>query len=81
MSRYSPEQKEQILEEIENLFGPRPPLEIRETILEFQQVYLIHQSEALPVDFEQMSENFYLLSEFLKRLDKIIKGDPTDDPG
>jgi hypothetical protein len=80
MGDYTKKQKEQILQQVENLFDSRSPLEIRDAILEFQQVYMINQCDCLPFDIERISENFYMLSEFLKTMEKIIKGDPTYTP-
>ena len=73
MPYFSPKQRKLILQETESLFDSRTPSEIRDMLLELHQKYLIHECGDLPTDFGRMSENFYLLSECLKRMNNILK--------
>jgi len=43
--------------------------EYREALLEIFHAYVIHEHEALPVDFTSIAQRIHLLSEFLKALD------------
>ncbi len=46
------------------------PTEYREALLEIYHTYIIRQHDALPLDFPNIAQRIYLLSEFFKELDQ-----------
>ena len=47
-----------------------PPAPLRDNILEIYQRFLIKEHEFLPVDFQKLSSNLYILLDFLTLADK-----------
>ena len=57
------------LTELENLFEFCPAQELRKTLNRLFIVYVMNNHNALPVDFEEMAENVFLLNEFLESVE------------
>ncbi len=55
-----------IIEQLDQLFQYVPPNQIRDTIIELYNMYILHEHKELPEDFHTTAENAYLLIEFLK---------------
>jgi hypothetical protein len=49
------------IEALDRLFQSVSPNELREHLLEIYHTYLIHAHNSLPLDFERLSLNLYLL--------------------
>jgi hypothetical protein len=49
------------IEALDRLLEAAPPDELRENILEIYHTYMIHAHHTLPMDFEKLSMNMYLL--------------------
>jgi hypothetical protein len=58
---------------LDNLFISAPPHELRANLQEIYHTYLIHAHQALPIDFEKLAMNMYLLIHCLERLDHESK--------
>ena len=53
------------IEALDNLFDSAPPQELRENLLEIYHTYLVHAHHTLPLDFEKLARNMYLLTNCL----------------
>lgn len=59
------------LTELENLFEFCPPQELRKTLNRLFIVYVMNNHNVLPVDFDEMSENVFLLNDFLESVEAL----------
>lgn len=57
------------IEALDRLFQSVSPKELREHLLEIYHTYLIHAHHSLPLDFEKLSLNLYLLISCLGTLE------------
>ena len=56
------------IRKVNNLLEFASPEELRNTLIEIYHTYIIQQHHALPVNFETMSGQMYILLETLKHL-------------
>ena len=64
------------MERIDRLFSSAPPHELRENLLEIYHTYLIHVHDTLPMDFDKIAMNMYLLIKCLQGLEaENVSGD------
>jgi hypothetical protein len=59
---------------LDNLFDSAPPQELRENLLEIYHTYLVHAHHTLPLDFEKMARNIYLLTNCLLTVGEELSG-------
>jgi hypothetical protein len=55
---------------LDTLFQSAPPHELRANLQEIYHTYLIHAHQTLPIDFEKLAMNMYLLMHCLEKLDQ-----------
>lgn len=68
----NPEKLAKVLFELEALFEMAPPDELRNTLFEFYQVYIMHEHiDGFRHDFSRMAEQLYHLLSCLWQLQKI----------
>lgn len=60
----------QAIEALDSLFSSVPPLELRDNLLEVYHTYLVHAHHTLPLDFERLAMNMYLLINCLGTIGK-----------
>jgi hypothetical protein len=53
------------IQALDGLFDSAPPQELRENLLEIYHTYLVHAHHTLPLDFENLARNMYLLTSCL----------------
>lgn len=56
------------IREVNNLLAFTSPEDLRNTLIEMYHTYIMQQHHALPVNFDTMSGQMFLLLETLKRL-------------
>ena len=56
------------IKQLDALFESASPLKLRESVLEIYHVYLIHNHDILPIDFDSISLNIYHLIQCLKEV-------------
>ena len=61
------------IRELNNLLEFTSPEDLRNTLIEIYHTYIIQQHHALPVNFETMSGQMYILLETLKHLQPTEK--------
>lgn len=61
------------IEALDGLFQSVSPGELREHLLEIYHTYLIHAHHSLPLDFEKLSMNLYLLISCLGTMEDETK--------
>jgi hypothetical protein len=61
------------IEALDRLFQSVSPGELRDHLLEIYHTYLIHAHHSLPLDFEKLSLNLYLLISCLGTLENGTK--------
>jgi hypothetical protein len=64
------------IREINKLLEFAPPEDLRNNLIEMYHTYIMQQHHALPVNFETMSGQMFILLETLKRLQP-----PRENPG
>lgn len=62
------------IQALDNLFDSAPPQELRENLLEIYHTYLVHAHHTLPLDFEKMARNMYLLTNCLLTVAEELSG-------
>jgi hypothetical protein len=60
------------IEALDRLFDATPPRELRENLEEIYHMYLVYAHQILPLDFENLAMNMYLLIGTLDSIDKEI---------
>jgi hypothetical protein len=60
------------IQKLDHLLSVAPPREMREHLLEMYHTYLIHAHHALPINFDKMAANMYLLINCLRDLDEGV---------
>ena len=56
---------EAMIERLDHLLEVSPPGELRNSLLEIYHTYIIHEHEALPLNFNKIAMGMYLLIECL----------------
>lgn len=59
------------LERLDLLLSSVPPQELRENLLEIYHTYLIYVHDSLPIDFDKIASNMYLLINCLRDLEGV----------
>ena len=54
------------LNQLHDLLSNFPALDVRNTLLEFYQSYVMHEHDNLPLNFDEMATHFYCLDNFFK---------------
>jgi hypothetical protein len=60
------------IELLDRLLDAAPPRELRDNLLEIYHTYLIHAHQSLPLDFEKIALNMYLLINCLGKLEETV---------
>ena len=63
---------EHLIWQFDGVLEAAPPAELRDHLLEVYQRFLIKEHEFLPVDFQKLAGNLYILLDFLTLADKEI---------
>lgn len=61
------------IQALDNLFDSASPMELRENLLEIYHTYLVHAHHALPLDFEPLARNMYLLANCLLNISQELE--------
>jgi hypothetical protein len=61
------------IQALDGLFDAAPPQELRENLLEIYHTYLVHAHHTLPLDFEKLARNMYLLTSCLLTVSQELK--------
>lgn len=61
---------QEIIEKLDDLMGCSSARTIRNSLLEVYQQYIIHNHEALPVNFDEIASDFYMLIDFFTQLEE-----------
>lgn len=69
-----------ITEGVVHLFTTYPPMAYRDTVIDIYLGYLAHEHGHLPVNFDSMGHQMYLLLEFL-RIAALENGEAGKDKG
>ncbi len=59
---------------LDDIFDYSSPEEYRETLIEVYQVYIMHEHQSLPQEFEHMAAHLYFLINFFKKIGIEMKG-------
>ena len=70
---------EYLIWQFDGVLDAVPPGELRDSILEVYQRFLIKEHEFLPVDFKTLASNLYILIDFLTLAEKEMNKKPEDD--
>ena len=70
---------EHLIWQFDGVLDAMSPGELRDNILEVYQRFLIKEHEFLPVDFQKLASNLYILIDFLTLAEKEINKKPEDD--
>jgi len=54
------------LNQLHDLLCNFPAQDVRNTLLEFYQSYVMHEHDNLPLEFDEMATHFYCLDNFFK---------------
>ena len=65
------------LNQLHDLLSNFPAQDIRNTLLEFYQSYIMHEHDNLPLEFNEMATHFYCLDNFLKAVIENPKAKPA----
>lgn len=61
---------QEVVEKLENLVECSPANSIRSSLMEVYQQYIISNHEALPVNFEEIATDFYMLIDFFTQIEE-----------
>jgi hypothetical protein len=61
------------IQRLDHLLSVASPCELREHLLEMYHTYLIHAHNALPINFDKMALNMYLLLNCLREIDEEVR--------
>lgn len=67
----------EIIEQLDNLISFSPPSALRKSLLRVYLPFLIHEHEALPMDFGDLASDMYMLVEFLTRVEEELNSRKT----
>ena len=70
---------EYLIWQFDGLLDAMPPADLRDSILEVYQRFLIKEHEFLPNDFNQLASNLYILLDFLTLADKELNKKPGEE--
>ena len=59
---------------LDDIFDYSSPEEYRETLIEVYQVYIMHEHQSLPQEFEHMAAHLYFLINFFKKISAEMNG-------
>lgn len=62
------------IQALDGLFDAASPNELRENLLEIYHTYLVHAHHTLPLDFESLARNMYLLTSCLATIENELSG-------
>jgi hypothetical protein len=65
---------EEVIQRLDDIFDYSSPEEYRETLIEVYQVYIMHEHQSLPQEFEHMAAHLYFLINFFKKIGTEMKG-------
>ncbi|MEP4094584.1 hypothetical protein [Reichenbachiella sp.] len=68
-SKLSPE----IIEQFDNLISFSPPEALRKSLLKVYLQFIISEHDALPIEFDNIACDFYMLIEFLNRAEEEMR--------
>jgi hypothetical protein len=65
---------DEAIQYLDDIFDYSSPEEYRETLIEVYQVYIMHEHQSLPQEFEHMAAHLYFLINFFKKIGTEMKG-------
>jgi|GEM_PF-6430340 len=72
--RYTPEVQTRLFKEVENLFTGVPPDNLRDTIIEMYQIYIMHEHQyGFSSTFSDMACHIYSLLDTLRKIEFTIR--------
>jgi hypothetical protein len=66
---------------LDDIFDYSSPEEYRETLIEVYQVYIMHEHQSLPQEFEHMAAHLYFLINFFKKISAEMNGVENESAG
>jgi hypothetical protein len=64
---------EEVVERLNGILDFASPEEYRDTLIEIYHMYICHEHDCLPSNFEQMAGQMYFLIEFFRKVSEEMK--------